>query len=53
MSGAAASATVVTTSVLRDWPLPHSADNKEARGRALVIGGSVPNPGGALLAARA
>lgn len=36
MSGAAASATVVTTSVLRDWPLPHSADNKEARGRTLV-----------------
>ena len=45
--------TVVTTAVLRDWPLPDPQDDKESRGRALVIGGSVPNPGGALLAARA
>lgn len=53
MSDAGASATVVTVSVLRDWPLPAGQDDKESRGRALVVGGSVPNPGGALLAARA
>lgn len=50
---AADSATVVTTAVLRDWPLPSPEGNKEARGRALLIGGSVPNPGGMVLAARA
>ncbi|WP_342372814.1 NAD(P)H-hydrate dehydratase [Propioniciclava soli] len=53
MPDIAGSATVVTPAVLRDWPLPHGADNKNSRGRALVVGGSVPNPGGALLAARA
>lgn len=45
--------TVITPAVLRDWPLPNAHDDKESRGRALVIGGSVPNPGGALLSARA
>lgn len=46
-------ATVVTNALLRDWPLPKSDEGKDARGRALVVGGSVPNPGGALLAAHA
>ena len=45
--------TVVTTAVLRGWALPTEQDDKESRGRALVVGGSVANPGGALLAARA
>lgn len=45
--------TVVTPGVLREWPLPHGEAGKESRGRALVVGGSVPNPGAALLAARA
>ena len=46
-------ATVVTAAVLRDWPLPASRGDKDSRGRALIVGGSVPNPGGVLLAARA
>ncbi|MHA6525661.1 NAD(P)H-hydrate dehydratase [Tessaracoccus sp. G1721] len=44
---------VVTAAVLRDWPLPTSAGDKDSRGRALIVGGSVPNPGGVLLSARA
>lgn len=52
-SAAEKKATVVTTAMLRRWPLPHSAEDKNSRGRGLVVGGSVPNPGGALLAARA
>ena len=47
------SPTVVTPAVLRQWPLPRSNADKNSRGRALVIGGSVSNPGGAMLAARA
>lgn len=50
---AAGSAVVVTAAVLRDWPLPTSGGDKDSRGRALIVGGSVPNPGGVLLAARA
>ncbi|MHA6512432.1 ADP-dependent NAD(P)H-hydrate dehydratase [Tessaracoccus sp. Z1128] len=45
--------TVITPAVLRDWPLPSPRGSKDARGRALIVGGSVPNPGGVLLAARA
>ncbi|MDO5630084.1 MAG: NAD(P)H-hydrate dehydratase [Mobilicoccus sp.] len=46
-------ATVLTPSVLRDWPLPDMQGDKESRGRALVVGGSVPNPGAIMLAAEA
>jgi ADP-dependent NAD(P)H-hydrate dehydratase len=42
---------VVTAHLLRDWPLPDLQDDKEARGRLLVVGGSRPNPGGVMLAA--
>lgn len=45
--------TVLTPSVLRDWPLPDVEGNKEARGRAVVVGGSVQNPGAIMLAAEA
>lgn len=45
--------TVLTPSVLRDWPLPEIVGNKEARGRAVVVGGSVANPGAVLLSAEA
>lgn len=40
---------------LRDWPLPIPADDedKEARGRALVIAGCPETPGAAILAAHA
>lgn len=44
---------VVTPKTLREWPLPAPADDKEARGRALVVGGSVANPGAVLLAGQA
>ena len=45
--------TVLTPSVLREWPLPEVQGNKEARGRALVVGGSVQNPGAVMLAGEA
>lgn len=40
---------------LRDWPLPRPAhdDDKEARGRVLVIAGSAEMPGAAVLAGEA
>ena len=41
---------VVTTQVLRAWPLP-VGDDKESRGRTLVVGGSDQTPGAVLLAA--
>lgn len=44
---------VVTPHLLREWPLPELQDDKESRGRVLVVGGSRDNPGGALLAAEA
>jgi len=45
-------ATVVTSSVLRDWPLPEISDEggKRARGDILVIGGAADTPGAVLLA---
>ncbi|HET8616301.1 MAG TPA: NAD(P)H-hydrate dehydratase [Actinomycetales bacterium] len=46
-------ATVVTSSVLRDWPLPDPGTDKESRGRVLVVGGHVETPGAVLLAAEA
>lgn len=45
--------TVLTPSVLRDWPLPEPQGGKESRGRAVVVGGSVSNPGAITLAAEA
>jgi hydroxyethylthiazole kinase-like uncharacterized protein yjeF len=41
----------VTTDLLRDWPRPAPGDDKEARGRVLVVAGSRSTPGAALLAA--
>jgi ADP-dependent NAD(P)H-hydrate dehydratase len=43
---------VVTPAVLRDWPLP-VGDDKESRGRTLIVGGSASTPGAVLLAAEA
>ena len=43
---------VVTSAVLRDWPLPPPGPNKDA-GRALIVGGSCQNPGAVILAAEA
>ena len=43
---------VVTPAVLRDWPLP-VGDDKESRGRTLIVGGSEQTPGAVLLAAEA
>ena len=44
--------TAVTEALLRAMPLPRHAEgeDKDGRGRVLVIGGSVETPGGALLA---
>ncbi len=44
---------VVTAALLRDWPLPGPEGSKEAKGRLLVLGGSVRTPGAVLLAAEA
>lgn len=44
---------VVTPHLLRGWPLPGLKDDKESRGRVLIVGGSRSNPGGVLLAAEA
>lgn len=46
-------ATVVTSAVLRGWPLPDPGTDKESRGRVLVVGGQVETPGAVLLAAEA
>jgi len=43
---------VVTSAVLRDWPLPPPGPSKNA-GRTLVVGGSCQNPGAVILAAEA
>ena len=43
---------VVTPTLLREWALPAQDGSKNARGRALIVGGSVANPGGVLLSAR-
>ncbi|MBV9292239.1 MAG: NAD(P)H-hydrate dehydratase [Frankiales bacterium] len=44
--------TVVTSAVLREWPLPEIGDNagKQARGTVVVIGGAADTPGAVLLA---
>ena len=43
----------VTPALLRSWPLPSPAGDKEAKGRLLVIGGSDRTPGAVRLAAEA
>jgi ADP-dependent NAD(P)H-hydrate dehydratase len=49
----AASPTLVTPSLLRDWPLPAPGEDKYSRGSVLVIGGARATPGAALLAGTA
>ena len=44
--------TVVTSAVLRDWPLPPPGENKNAA-RTLIVGGSCQNPGAVILASEA
>jgi ADP-dependent NAD(P)H-hydrate dehydratase len=44
---------VVTDTVLGRWPLPEPGNDKEARGRMLVIGGTAHTPGAVLLAGEA
>jgi ADP-dependent NAD(P)H-hydrate dehydratase len=43
---------VVTSALLRDWPLPDvsEGDGKHARGTVVVLGGAVDTPGAVLLA---
>ncbi len=48
-----ASPTLVTPSLLRDWPLPAPGADKYSRGSVLVIGGARATPGAALLAGTA
>ncbi|EWT05423.1 carbohydrate kinase, partial [Intrasporangium chromatireducens Q5-1] len=43
----------LTAESLRSWPLPAPGDNKEARGRTLVVGGTAHTPGAVLLAGEA
>ncbi|MEW1983056.1 NAD(P)H-hydrate dehydratase [Pseudarthrobacter oxydans] len=45
--------TLVTPSLLRDWPLPAPGEDKYSRGSVLVIGGARATPGAALLAGAA
>jgi hydroxyethylthiazole kinase-like uncharacterized protein yjeF len=45
--------TVVTPSVLRDWPLPDPYGDKYDKGGMLVVGGGAQTPGAVLLAAEA
>lgn len=52
-SVAAVSPTLVTPSLLRDWPLPAPGEDKYSRGSVLVIGGARATPGAALLAGTA
>ena len=47
------SPTLVTPSLLRDWPLPAPGEDKYSRGSVLVIGGARATPGAALLAGAA
>jgi ADP-dependent NAD(P)H-hydrate dehydratase len=44
---------VVTPATLRSWPLPAPGNDKAARGRAVVVGGTVSTPGAVLLAGEA
>lgn len=42
--------TLVTPSLLREWPLPAPGEDKYSRGSVLVVGGARATPGAALLA---
>jgi ADP-dependent NAD(P)H-hydrate dehydratase len=53
MSSSRPDPTLVTPEVLRTWPLPEPAGDKNARGSVLVIGGSTETLGAVLLAAEA
>jgi ADP-dependent NAD(P)H-hydrate dehydratase len=44
---------IVTPAVLRDWPLPQPGEDKNSRGRVLIIGGSDQTPGAVRLGAEA
>jgi hydroxyethylthiazole kinase-like uncharacterized protein yjeF len=44
---------LITTALLRDWPLPPPGGDKNANGRVLIVGGGVQTPGAILLAAEA
>jgi hydroxyethylthiazole kinase-like uncharacterized protein yjeF len=46
-------ATAITRRLLLDWPLPGPGENKETRGRTLVVGGTAHTPGAVLLAGEA
>jgi ADP-dependent NAD(P)H-hydrate dehydratase len=48
--GEPSSATLVTPSLLREWPLPAPGADKYSRGSVLVVGGARATPGAALLA---
>jgi ADP-dependent NAD(P)H-hydrate dehydratase len=43
----------ITPALLRRWALPEPGEDKEARGRVLVIGGTAHTPGAVLLAGEA
>jgi hydroxyethylthiazole kinase-like uncharacterized protein yjeF len=45
--------TPITRDLLQGWPLPAPGENKEARGRTLVVGGTAHTPGAVLLAGEA
>ncbi|MDQ0767851.1 ADP-dependent NAD(P)H-hydrate dehydratase [Pseudarthrobacter defluvii] len=51
--GDASGATLVTPSLLREWPLPAPGSDKYSRGSVLVVGGARATPGAALLAGAA
>jgi ADP-dependent NAD(P)H-hydrate dehydratase len=48
--GEPSGATLVTPSLLREWPLPAPGADKYSRGSVLVVGGARATPGAALLA---
>lgn len=51
--GDTSGATLVTPSLLREWPLPAPGQDKYSRGSVLVVGGARATPGAALLAGAA
>lgn len=53
MSGRPRDVVNVTSAALRQWPLPKAGEDKESRGRVLVVGGNRQTPGAVLLAAEA
>lgn len=51
--GGATDVPLISPALLRDWPLPASGGDKNAKGRVLIVGGGVQTPGAILLAAEA